>query len=155
MSGLIQQADISQLKDIVEPPSASVLPLATPIWIILIVLIVGLSIAGIYGWRSHLRRKPLRYAQQALNQLEQPTVKEITFIAKRAALVYFPRQEIAPLSGRTWLEFLGANEQQHAELLANADRLLFQPGHSDWVEQYRQLVADWVGQSPRRLTRHV
>lgn len=155
MSGLKQQADISQLKDIVEPQSASFLPLATPVWVTLILVLIGLSVAVIYLWRARQRRKPLRYAQQSLHQLQQPTAKDITFIAKRAALVYFPRRQIAQLSGRTWLEFLGANEQQHGELLANADRLLFQPGHHAWVEQYQALVENWLNQSPRRLTRHV
>ncbi|OIM99782.1 hypothetical protein BFR57_04275 [Idiomarina sp. MD25a] len=156
MSGLIQQqADISQLKDIVEPQGASFLPLATPVWVILIVLLVVICVTTIYIWRARQQRKPLRYAQQTLRQLEHPTVKDITFIAKRVALVYFPRRKIAQLSGRAWLEFLGATEQQHSELLRNADRVLFQPGHSEWVDQYQQLVDDWLSQSPRRLTRHV
>jgi len=156
MSGLIQQqADISQLKDIVEPQSASFLPLATPIWIMLVLLLVVICVTTVYLWRARQQRKPLRYAQHAIRQLENPSVKDITFIAKRVALVYFPRREIAQLSGRAWLEFLGANEQRHSELLNNADRLLFQPGHSEWVDQYQQLVVGWLSQSPRRLTRHV
>lgn len=139
-----QQASIKQLKDIVEPTAAHWWPPAWPLTLVILAVLSALGIIIFLGYRSWRQRHPQRIALKQLATLEHPSAKDITQICKRLALVYFPRQHIAPLNGSRWLRFLGADSEQHQELLNNAEQLLYQPASHELVDDYQQLAMQWA-----------
>lgn len=96
-------ADLSNLRDIVVPPAVSFWPPAPGWWIVggACVIAAGVAIAAAV---RHRRRNAYRRA--ALRELEHADAPDISAILKRAALVAFPREQVAALSGPAWLAFL-------------------------------------------------
>jgi len=103
-------ADLSNLHDIVLPAPISYWPPAPGWWILALAL---LAVAAILIARliAHYRRNAYRRA--ALRELETigPAVDSasavrISGVLKRTALVAFPREQVAGLTGPAWLAFL-------------------------------------------------
>jgi hypothetical protein len=103
-------ADLANLHDIVLPPQVSFWPPALGEQILTAALLVALLI-GLTKWIAHYRRDAYRRA--ALRELDaiaapfdSAAALRVSAVLKRAALVAFPREEVAPLSGGAWLVFL-------------------------------------------------
>lgn len=145
----MQQASLAQLNDIVEPGAASIWPPAWPVVIasaIALALVIGMCW---WLWHQYRRRRPQRVALAKLQQLQRPSASDITLLCKRVALVYFPREHIANLSGKAWLQFLDAD----SALLADYDALLYKPGNAELISQYRQLAIVWIKNAHRHAKR--
>jgi Domain of unknown function (DUF4381) len=98
-------ASLDRLHDIVRPPPVAWWPPA-PGWIIFAALILLLFLV-ITAWL--LRRRKLNlYRRQALAELQQSTASpaSISILLKRVALSVYPRDQVASLTGKSWLEFL-------------------------------------------------
>ncbi|MEP9375971.1 DUF4381 domain-containing protein [Aquabacter sp. CN5-332] len=103
-------ADLSNLNDIVLPPAVSYWPPQPGWWI----LAAGLfAIAVIAVVRLILRYRANAYRRAALAELarigqatDADSAQRISTILKRAALVAYPREQTAALTGPAWLAFL-------------------------------------------------
>ena len=100
---LVEMLDM--LKPIPEPEPISMVP-ATQGWIWLGLAIVVALGYGIY--RAHRHWRANAYRRAALAELDQVDDKPeaIAAILRRAALVAYPRMEVASLTGPDWCAFL-------------------------------------------------
>ena len=103
-------ADLSNLHDIALPAPVSYWPPA-PGWWILGFALLAVTLILIARLVAHHRRNAYRRA--ALRELDAigPAVDSasavcISAVLKRAALVAFPREQVAGLTGPAWLAFL-------------------------------------------------
>src|SRR5262245_59184355 len=104
------QADLSHLADIVTPAPVAWWPPAPGWWIVAIALLITAAI-GVY--QAALRYRRNAYRRAALAELagigpiaDTKSLAAISAILKRAALVAYPRPEVASLTGSGWLAFL-------------------------------------------------
>jgi hypothetical protein len=108
---------LDRLQDIVQQETVSWWPPA-PFWYCLIALaatwlIYGTGVA-VYRWvKNAYRREALRELERIVGQdpswqsrLDRSWPTEVSTILKRVALVSFPREKVASLSGDPWLCFL-------------------------------------------------
>jgi len=96
---------IGLLEDVPEPPEIALTP-QTPGWIVVgILALVSVVLALRWVWR---RRRANAYRRAALEALDvsQDDPVAIASILRRAALVAYPRSEVAALDGDRWLAFL-------------------------------------------------
>ena len=103
-------ADLSNLRDIVVPPDVPLWPPAPGWWI------VGAAIAAsavVLAAMAAVRYRRNAYRRAALGELADvehlppgEAAQRITAVLKRAALVAYPRPDVAELSGKAWLGFL-------------------------------------------------
>jgi len=108
--------ELKHLKDIHLPPPIS-MELSFFLTILLIIFSFSILCYLIYSYCLVLKKKKavIQHAIQMLTQLENLTLNnpkqihitaEISILLRRVALHYFPREKIASLSGKEWLEFL-------------------------------------------------
>ncbi len=98
---------LAGLQDIVPPPEVSMGPTA-PGWIALgLALLAALVVVAV--WLA-LRHRALRYRRAALAELDAlragDRLEDLPELLKRVALAAYPREEVAPLSGDAWTDFL-------------------------------------------------
>lgn len=115
MSSAQHSADNSlSLRDIHLPEPISWWPPAPGWWLLLAVLLI-VAISLMLWWRSWHNKRVLRQLQQQMEQLKQShqdthdaaaTIKQLSVLLRRACISYFPRQNIASLTGEQWLAFL-------------------------------------------------
>lgn len=110
--------NLTDLHDILLPPPPSFWPPALGWWLLAfaLLLVIGLVVLGTkYAIRQLPRRRARRQALIELSQLEnqhqQKThpvliARGVSSLLKRCALVSFPRNECAGLTGVAWLRFL-------------------------------------------------
>ena len=110
-----QIPSIFDLRDIVVPEPMGFWPLAPGVWVLLGVAGWGLAILI---WRRYAlwragayRRAGLACLAQIEGQLANPGSEaavqhELSVLLKRVALAAFPRKQVAPLYGDSWLKFL-------------------------------------------------
>lgn len=96
-------SDLSNLRDIVVPLAVSWWPPAPGWWAVgaTVAIAAGLAVAA-----AVRRRQRDAYRREALQALDTAQPADISAILKRAALVAFPREQVASLSGPAWLAFL-------------------------------------------------
>ncbi|EKE83806.1 DUF4381 domain-containing protein [Idiomarina xiamenensis] len=143
---MMQTADLSQLQDIVETSEPSWWPPA-PGWWVLAALVLVIITASVILLRRYIRRRRVkRLALRQLRQLDNDCrASDITLLLKQAALAYFPRQQIAALQGRRWIEFLVGglpSSQQRTALIADIEGQLYS-AQGD-TSAYRGLAHDWL-----------
>jgi hypothetical protein len=135
-------ADLSNLRDIVVPPAVSFWPPAPGWWAVGVACLVAAGLAIAVALR-HWQRNA--YRREALRALETAEGNDISAILKRTALVAFPREQVASLSGPAWLAFLdrtGGTAFSNTGLLAltyggTADRAAVVAQARRWIERHR------------------
>lgn len=113
------------LKELPLPEPVSLLP-ATPGW--LAVAGILLAIAAWCGVRIWRRWQRGLYRREALRQLERigaeaAALAELPELLRGTALLAFPREEVASLRGRAWVDWLNANGGR------------FEPSDSEWLDR--------------------
>lgn len=103
-------ADLSRLADIVVPAPIPWWPPAPGWWILGAGLAAALVILALLALRRYRRNAYRRAALAELSAIgpvfDAAGVAAVSAILKRAALVAYPRAEVAALTGDKWLAFL-------------------------------------------------
>lgn len=108
------------LRDIHLPPPITTLPLAPGWWIIIILLIIGLIFVIFTLKNKFKKQKPKKEALLLLATIKTKhiqtlniniTCHEINLLLKRVALHYHPREMVANLHDKAWLDFLNKSSQ--------------------------------------------
>jgi hypothetical protein len=111
-------ADLSNLRDIVMPPPVSFWPPPPGWWILAVALLAVLAIALARVIARYRRNAYRRAALCELETIGQPDdclrAQLLSSLLKRTALVAYPREQIASLSGGAWLAFLDETRETDA-----------------------------------------
>ena len=91
-----------------EPPSW--FPLAWGWWTLIASVIVGLLIVWLLLYRKKRHLAAKKTAQRLMASHQKPA--DAIELVRQAALCYFPREEIAQLTGKEWYEFLDSQLNQ-------------------------------------------
>ncbi|MEO8740228.1 MAG: DUF4381 domain-containing protein [Casimicrobiaceae bacterium] len=103
-----------QLRDIHAPGAAPFWPPAPGWWLVAIALAALLAWGVVIAWRRHRVRRQRTRILTVLTDLERdldrgPTsemLARVSILLRRLALMRFPRQRVAALTGNAWLDFL-------------------------------------------------
>jgi hypothetical protein len=149
---------VAGLIDIQVPQQVSLWP---ETWASRIAVVVLLVTAVVAIWRFISYRRANRYRREALAELKAITRTSVTrqspneltaqlsLLMRRTALVAFPREQVAPLSGATWLSFLdqtsGGTDFSRGlgRLLASAPYARNEPGDGRCPELI-ELTRRWI-----------
>jgi hypothetical protein len=111
---------LRDLRDIHLPPPPELWPPAPGWWALAIVATAGVGYGVVLAVGAWRRGRPRRAAVRAVADLrsrhaagEPPGVLigELATLVRRAAMIRHPRERVAGLTGREWLEFL--DDDQH------------------------------------------
>ncbi|CAH1668846.1 MULTISPECIES: DUF4381 domain-containing protein [unclassified Chelatococcus] len=118
MNPTTDPADLANLRDIVLPPAIPYWPPASGWWILGLVLLACLAIliARMIARYRHngYRRAALRELRAIGPATDTGRAQATSAVLKRAALVAFPRENVAALTGEPWLSFLDRSGRMEA-----------------------------------------
>lgn len=97
-------ASLDNLRDIAEPPPVPWYPFAPGWWVLIGLAVVAAGYFGIRAWFAWKRNAYRRAALDELNAVEDLT--RASEILKRTALVAYPRNQVAALTGAAWCQWL-------------------------------------------------
>ena len=151
---------LAALHDIHAPPPPEWWPPAPGWWIVCAVSLLLLGWGAWRLWRFYRRTaykraalRELRRLRQAAHRGESPhtVVRDLAVLLRRVALAVYPREQVAGLHGRAWLEFLDATGGDGAfsggvgKYLAHAPYMREMPAHlGDDQELLLQLARRWI-----------
>lgn len=126
-----------------------------PIYWLLLLLAVVAIIAVSYFLRKRLQEQALcKQALNAVQQLsEQSSFAELNQILKALALAYYPRSEIAGLTGKDWYTFIEQHNPSENVLFNHMDSFcnrLYQ-GHSMLDKQDIKVATLWIKAFPKQV----
>jgi hypothetical protein len=135
------------MHDLIVPPAIAFWP-ATPAWAVLFALLALLLTCA--GWRAWRRWRRNAYRREALRELTAASPPRIAAILKRAALVAWPRAQVAGLAGADWAAFLRRTAPRarldEATALGLADL-----AYGSGMREAREAAARWIRcHDPRR-----
>ncbi|CAH0529014.1 DUF4381 domain-containing protein [Vibrio hippocampi] len=121
----LSSSSLLPLNDIHLPAEPTWWPFAIGYWLVLGIAICSL-IVSLIAWKKRKQKRRAKRAAITLLALhpEQLTPSHAIEVVRQAALSYFPRQQIAKLTGEDWLTFL---DSQLAEPV-------FRPKSSQWYQ---------------------
>jgi len=114
-----EKYSLGNLRDIVPPDAPPLWPLATEVWLLLIILLSAISIF-IYHRRSTKKRNAYRHAGLTLLDSAN-TVHDVSVVLKRVALAAYPREQVASLYGEDWAAFLRQTYRRDFTLITQAN----------------------------------
>lgn len=122
-----------QLQDIHLPESASFWPLALGWWILLVMIILVTTLLVIKAIKRARQKRYQRKILDKFSSLEKKlkakpsnaTIAEINTLLRQLAITYYPRTEVASLTGSDWLCFLDESGSTH-EFSRGAGRILIE-----------------------------
>ena len=148
---------LAQLRDIHLPTAISAWPPAPGWFVVAGMFLVFVAAIMLYCWRRQVlakrgRRLALQELQHIKQRFTQPNqavlaMVELAVLVKRAALSYYPREQVASLHGERWLNFLASSgdmpEFLHGEarLIADAPYRHCKPDDPDHL---CTLVETWL-----------
>ncbi|MGY5449709.1 DUF4381 domain-containing protein [Agarivorans sp. MS3-6] len=143
-----EQSDLlANLEDIILPTHYETALPAVGWWLLAMVIIAALVGLLFSSWRYWQLCKPRREALQLLNQAEL-TLSETNQLMKRLALSYYPRQQVASLSGEAWLSFLDStlkgNSSAFISIKQQWQQQLYAPSPSTLDADTAALCKRWV-----------
>lgn len=143
---------LEQLKDIHLPPEIGIWPLAIGWWILIVLaaLVIILMVFAVYRHRQ--RSKPKRLAQALLLSINADSPgwpAQLNQLMKRAALSYFPQQDVAGLHSVAWKNFLLTllKNKYHSQFEAGFELLqqnLYRQHSQDNFKSCYQTVELWL-----------
>jgi len=142
----MKPAVLDRLHDFYQPAAPSWMP-QTIGWYIVFGLLGLLALWA--AWHLLARWRHNRYRREALRELEHTDVSGIPVLLKRVALAAWPREEVAPLSGEPWLQFLethggkGAFAKDTGRLLVGLDYTEIMPSAAN-ERAIREAAGDWI-----------
>lgn len=147
---------LSQLRDIHFPTWYGFWPIAVG-WYLVMLLLLLLIMFGVHLWKKREHRvKPRREAIAKLQQLKARYERdgdgvavaiELSMLLRRAALVVFPRVDVASLHDSQWLEFLDQSGKTDAFSVGAGKVLISAPYQRDpnfEAKDLFELVDDWI-----------
>ena len=92
----------------------SIWPLAAGWWVVIVLLLVTLGFAGYKGYRYRQMKRQQHALLRTLEAFDKNLQRDKNSVAitqmnqllRRLALMHFPRQQVASLTGKQWLAFL-------------------------------------------------
>jgi len=138
---------------IIPSSTPSAWPLAPIYWLILVLftLLIGISVWLI---KRHIKQqKIIKKALLALQGIKQNpgSFTQLNQLMKGIALQYYPRTEVAALSGESWLQFLQAHSKNtlfnDKEIFC---RRLYQEDSSCTEKDIKQ-VQQWIKDFPKQV----
>jgi hypothetical protein len=155
---------LAQLKDIHLPNAVSWWPLALGWWIVLMIG-VGLLLAGVYFYRRWQRKSPqeliiaqslqLFHALQTQSLTPKVFIMELSELLRRTALSLYGRKTIANLAGDDWLQFLNQKGATTAFTDGEGRVLADQPYRAEVDYDHQALVSlieQWLEQQSLHIT---
>lgn len=142
-------------------------PLAWGWWLCIIIGVIALSYLSRLLFRKIKQHRASKQAQheakQQLKAMAQTTqLGDINELLRKAALSYFPRQQVAGLTGQRWLSFLDQQlPPKQQGFLAYSDvwqQGLFSPNglSEDELMQCKKLASNWIIYAlPPKPNKHV
>lgn len=106
-------------------------------------LVLWMIVHSIRRWLAN------RYRREALRELELLPVDQLSSLLKRTALVAWPREKVASLSGMAWLTFLSESAGRSAFDRAPGnciEEVALRPTalSSEDEQQMRTIAAEWI-----------
>ncbi len=162
MSAIAQSA--LQLRDIHLPASPGLWPPAPGWWIVFAVSVALLTWGIAFAARKyhvHRRRQRIiadfgRLEQELASKRSPEVLARISALLRRIALTRYPRQQIAPLNGETWLKFLDASggngrfSTGPGSVLASGPYQRSTPIDLETAD-FGALVRDWINKNTKDL----
>jgi hypothetical protein len=144
-----QTNPLADLKDIILPASYETALPAMGWWLLGLLVIVSLVVLMFVSWRYWQLDKPRREAMQTLKQ-HTMNLAELNLLMKRLALSYYPRQQVASLSGQDWLAFLDSTSRKNSTAFAKQhsawQQALYAAEPADSNQQCIELAEQWIKQ---------
>lgn len=157
-----------ELRDIHLPEPISWWPPAPGWWILLAAM--ALTIAGIFLFRFYLKKQALRKTVIAEfeaictlykeNNNSLQFIQSLSILLRRTCISFYPRSEVAGLTGEAWLQFLNdtmgesARENEfiteHGQLLATAPYLSENTDLDIDADKLIQLCENWLRAQPNK-----
>lgn len=146
------QSSLLPLNALHLPPAPSWFPLAWGWWAALAAVVVSLFVILLLIRWNKKRLAPKKTALRLLANGQKPS--EAIELVRQAALCYYPREEIAQLTGKEWYDFLDSQMAQpcFVDHYDDWQQALYskQPHHN--APLLIQHCSDWVAQAlpPKR-----
>ena len=161
---------LNGLADIAEPPEPSAWP--PNLWVLgLILAALGLMTLILYHlWQRYQRRRPYRAALAELAEWERAAPSRsagdagatLTALLRRVALLHYPRDRVAPLSGTAFAAFLDEamatpsfTQGPAADLLGDARYNVSAAGPVDCSRELALAARRWLDAHRDGAPRHV
>lgn len=153
---MAEMSVVQQLHDIHVPPPISMWPVAMGWWLLLmgICLVSGLLFFTKNYWVKLRRKKALLQAWQNIQQQYELdnnaalALNALSILLKKAALQYYPRDQVAGLHGEAWLNFLSQTSKtidtQKARELLN--EMVYQQQIQEDISYGFKMVKEWIEQ---------
>ncbi len=108
------------LRDIHLPEPVSWWPIAPGWWLLLAAIVIACLVIWFIR-RSWNKRRVLRQLKERLQTIRDDfaegataadTVRQLSVLLRRACITYFPRSDVASLTGDAWLQFLDSKSRE-------------------------------------------
>ncbi len=137
----------SQLKDVHLPAVPDWWPLSVFGYGFILFVLVVLICSGLYLMKKWLRGRARRKALKQINIYKNTprvnntkTIANLSILLRRVALAYYPRHEVAGLTGAAWLEFLDKTGETEIFTKEIGDLLLYAPYQKKADADYSELL---------------
>jgi cbb3-type cytochrome oxidase subunit 3 len=157
-----------QLRDIHLPESISWWPPA-PGWWLVLGMVISICVIAYLAYRYHQHRRLHRAARLELQKIQQAfietsdsqlLVRSLSIWLRRVCLSFYPRADVAGLTGTAWLEFLDQaliQKQRPERFSDETGRLLnhapYRPAGHIETDALLALCQTWLQCLPRRRGR--
>ncbi|MFC4992401.1 DUF4381 domain-containing protein [Rubritalea tangerina] len=130
--------DLSELRDISMPEVPGILPLAPGA---IVLLAIAAWILLCVGWAVYLSYRAKAYRRAGVDLLgEAVTVRDVSVVLKRVAMVSYGRERVASLYGEEWVDFLreGGAEMPEIARCEDSDAEARLRGEAEkWIKKHR------------------
>lgn len=109
MNKTIEEASLDNLHDIIVPDAVGLFPLAEGWYMVVLLCLALLFHVALRGYEQY---KKTLYKREALREIStyssesRETALALLALAKRVGIAAYGREEIAPLSGERWWDFM-------------------------------------------------